>query len=588
MGSRKTGYGVENVYAAAELWVERALKADDSLFTPGTAIWTSENLQNLRDRFLDRPDISGDDFYVKLNRQLDGGLAKRYQLMGEVLFVYFLIVHQSATRGDTKLSRINRVLGWSPEPVSIPANLVTALSPGIAHPGQFFLSSGRPEQLGFVIEIAEQFKGLSVSKRDELLNSPWQFKNFTESLDYRSVTMIEAATKSRSQRYAIYHLLFPDTFEGIVSADHKTCIGGAFDYLIKDPIRDIDRKLQQIRHRLEYEHGAGIDFYSPGIREIWQGWRPSSSSSNNAQDEPDVDEISTEIDPAALADELYLPVSFLEEINTLLEDKKQVIFQGPPGTGKTYIAQKFAEHLAGSKERVTLVQFHPSYDYVDFVQGYRPAPMENGQPGFRLQDGPLLRAAKNAADDKSEAKHFLIIDEINRGNLAKVFGELYFLLEYRNERINLQYSDAEFSLPENLHIIGTMNTADRSIALVDLALRRRFYFVEFHPDKWPIEGLLRRYLEKNPPAADWDVAGLVDRANELLSDEPHAAIGPSHFMKPGLDEATVERIWKYGVLPYIEERLFGQGEDRLPDFDLYKLLGNDHLPQPSPTRGEGI
>ena len=274
----------------------------------------------------------------------------------------------------------------------------------------------------------------------------------------------------------------------------------------------------------------------------------------------------------ALADELYLPANFLEEINTLLTDKKQIIFQGPPGTGKTYVAQELAQHLAGSKNRVTLVQFHPSYDYVDFVQGYRPAPMENGQPGFKLQDGPLLRAAKAAEADPA-AKHFLIIDEINRGNLAKVFGELYFLLEYRNERINLQYSDAEFSLPENLYIIGTMNTADRSIALVDLALRRRFYFVEFHPDKWPIQGLLRRYLNNESPGIAW-VADVVDRANELLSDEPNAAIGPSYFMKPGLDETSVRRIWQYGVLPYIEERLFGQGEDRLAEFDLDRLRSN--------------
>ena len=270
-----------------------------------------------------------------------------------------------------------------------------------------------------------------------------------------------------------------------------------------------------------------------------------------------------------LADNLYLPADFLQEINALLEDKKQVIFQGPPGTGKTYVAQKLAEHIAGSKDHVTLVQFHPSYDYVDFVQGYRPAQLDNGQPGFRLLDGPLLQAAKQA-EAESDAKHFLIIDEINRGNLAKVFGELYFLLEYRDSEINLQYSDKPFRLPPNLYIIGTMNTADRSIALVDLALRRRFYFVEFHPDKPPIKSLLRRYLDKNPAKVDW-LADVVDRANELLSDEPHAAVGPSHFMKENLDEDKIRRIWKYGVLPYIEERLFGQDEQRLAGFDLDTL-----------------
>ena len=118
-----------------------------------------------------------------------------------------------------------------------------------------------------------------------------------------------------------------------------------------------------------------------------------------------------------------------------------------------------------------------------------------------------------------------------------------------------------------------MNTADRSIALVDLALRRRFYFVEFHPDKDPIKGLLRRYISDKSPAMGW-VADVVDRANELLNDDRHTAIGPSYFMKPGLDYAAVQRIWNYSVRPYIEERLIGQGHDRLAEFDLDKLRGS--------------
>ena len=179
----------------------------------------------------------------------------------------------------------------------------------------------------------------------------------------------------------------------------------------------------------------------------------------------------------ALANDLHLPVDFLEEIEELIDEKLQVIFQGPPGTGKTYVAQKLARHLAGSDKRITLVQLHPSYAYEDFVQGFRPT-IEGGQPGFKMRDGPLLRAAKLARADP-DADHFLVIDEINRGSLAKVFGELYFLLEYRDEKIRLQYQrddEKDFSLPNNLYVIGTMNTADRSIALVDLALRRRFYF----------------------------------------------------------------------------------------------------------------
>ena len=294
--------------------------------------------------------------------------------------------------------------------------------------------------------------------------------------------------------------------------------------------------------------------------------------------EPDLDpeeEPSDVVQPlnvGELAYGLHLTPEFLENIEALLEDKKQVIFQGPPGTGKTYVAQALAKHLAGSEDRVTLVQFHPSYAYEDFVRGYRPTLLQGGQPGFELQDGPLLRAAEQARRDGDE-KHFLIIDEINRGNLAKVFGELYYLLEYREEGVTLQYRRADeetFSLPSNLYIIGTMNTADRSIALVDLALRRRFYFVEFHPDVEPVKGVLRRWLKSTGLSHMKWVADVVEKANMKLEHDRHAAIGPSYFMKPGLDKKAVKRIWKHSVLPYIEERLFGD-EDVMQEFSLDKL-----------------
>ena len=232
--------------------------------------------------------------------------------------------------------------------------------------------------------------------------------------------------------------------------------------------------------------------------------------------------------------------------------------------------RRLAEQLAGSPDRVSIVQFHPSYAYEDFVQGFRPG-LQGGQPGFVLRNGPLLEAAK-AAREKPDVKHFLVIDEINRGNLAKVFGELYFLLEYRGEQMRLQYADdgERFALPGNLYLIGTMNTADRSIALVDLALRRRFHFFEFHPDKPPIRRLLRRWLDRHAPDMAW-IAEVVDRANAKLRDR-QAAIGPSYFMKPDLDSEMVGLVWEHNVLPYVEERFYGE-HDRVDEFRLDKLRG---------------
>lgn len=267
----------------------------------------------------------------------------------------------------------------------------------------------------------------------------------------------------------------------------------------------------------------------------------------------------------ALADELLLDVVSLRDMRELLEHKRQAIFFGPPGTGKTYVAMRLAQFLAGSKERIDLVQFHAAYAYEDFVEGFRPA----NSSGFELKDGPLKRIAGKAKSAPDQT-HVLIIDEINRANMARVFGELYFLLEYRDKDINLQYSEKSFSLPHNLLIIGTMNTADRSIALLDAALRRRFYFIPFFPMEPPIDGLLHRWLERNAPHMDW-VADVVDQANGLLDDRD-GGIGPSYFMSHGsnLNERWVKLIWKHQIMPYLEEHFFG-APDRLDDFQLDRL-----------------
>ena len=271
-------------------------------------------------------------------------------------------------------------------------------------------------------------------------------------------------------------------------------------------------------------------------------------------------------DLQSLADELLFDAAFLREIEWLLRDKRQVIFYGPPGTGKTFVARKFAHYLAGDPARCTTVQFHPSYTYEDFVEGYRPRSV-GGQLRFKRVDGPLKRIAA-AARRQPDSPHVLLIDEINRANLAKVFGELFYLLEYRKESITLQYSRAPFHLPDNLFVIGTMNTADRSIALIDAALRRRFHFIEFAPDRPPISGLLRAWLQKTHPQQLW-IADVVERANAALGNRT-AAIGPSHFIRKDLDDQIFDRVWNHSVMPYIEEQFIDQPE-RLADFGWRRL-----------------
>jgi 5-methylcytosine-specific restriction enzyme B len=261
------------------------------------------------------------------------------------------------------------------------------------------------------------------------------------------------------------------------------------------------------------------------------------------------------ITPQFAAD-LLMDQAALAKIADVLWERKQIIFYGPPGTGKTYLASKLARHLT-EDGAVKLVQFHPSYTYEDFFEGYRPEAGGAGTLTFTLRAGPFRDFAEVATANPSTA-YILIIDEINRANLAKVFGELYFLLEYRNESISLQYSpEKEFVLPENLFLVGTMNTADRSIARIDTAMRRRFYFVELDPRKPPVQDLLDRWLAARH--LPMDAALLLDELNRRIEDSD-AAIGPSYLMDERIYQRDdgLERVWQYQIMPLLEDLFYGQ------------------------------
>jgi MoxR-like ATPase len=355
--------------------------------------------------------------------------------------------------------------------------------------------------------------------------------------------------------------------------------GERYEYylIFLDEVLDImARHRQQLRDRLDAQgllwalvSGEPPARWSKAQRDAFGQWRRGKGNVPVAEPPGEPIPRSEESADAApsgraltdLADELLVDEPFLDRIVQLLWDKGQLIFYGPPGTGKTYVARKLAEWLAGSSDRVRLIQFHPSYAYEDFVEGLRPREKD---AGFHRVDGPLVEMGRAAAADPTH-EYILIIDELNRGNVARIFGELYFLLEYRDQPVRLLYSREEFRLPANLRIIATMNTADRSIALLDTALRRRFYFVAFRADRSPISLVLRTYLSRHHPTLRW-VADAVDHVNAVL-DDPALAIGPSHFMRPDLNEAWVGRVWEHAVLPTLEDHFYGQPH-RLEEFGL--------------------
>lgn len=247
----------------------------------------------------------------------------------------------------------------------------------------------------------------------------------------------------------------------------------------------------------------------------------------------------------------YLPVNLLQLWVEAIQRKRQAILYGPPGTGKTYLAERLARHLvSGGDGFIDLVQFHPAYSYEDFIQGIRPETTENGQVTYDLAPGRFLEFCQRAKGRQDTC--VLIIDEINRANLARVFGELMYLLEYRKQSVPLA-GGGTLSVPANVIILGTMNTADRSIALVDFALRRRFAFLEMAPDF----NVLTQFQKKQ----GFDPSGLIAvlrDINTAIADK-NFSLGVSFFLVPDLPK-HVEQIWRTEIETYLEEYFFAQKE----------------------------
>lgn len=257
--------------------------------------------------------------------------------------------------------------------------------------------------------------------------------------------------------------------------------------------------------------------------------------------------------------EVYMDEDTYNTLTELLEAKYNVILQGAPGVGKTFAAKRLAYSIMGQKDtsRVAMVQFHQSYSYEDFIQGYRPS-----KDGFELENGTFYKFCKEAEED-NERPYFFIIDEINRGNLSKILGELMMLIEKdkRGEKIKLLYSNEWFTVPQNVRIIGMMNTADRSLALMDYALRRRFAFFDFAP-AFSSEGFKNYLAEKNSQKLESLITAVESLNNTISSDESLGdgfRIGHSYFCTDGeITDEWLKSVVVYEVIPLIKEYWFDE------------------------------
>lgn len=547
--------------------LNECLIADGSLLTPGKQIWTSDHLAELHANYIGAPDVSANSFAEKLEKQLAPCSPGARQLFAEIYSLNILPVVNFLE--STKVRVIEDVLAPLQPPVPLTPDLLAAFTDGVFHGGPAW-SSRRWAQLSFLIEFAEYFKSQDPATRAVAA---------TDHEALRKVVMNSPGQREPAQRQALLYTFQPRYYLPIVSGDHRRALRAAFaaEYLSNGPTKDIDADLRIIIDGIEKEAGGPVDLYDDTWKPKWlPDPKPAVKETEPGGGHTNVGgETGTSDTPYTVADIVaegsFHPKERLQQILEHWRDNQNLVLQGAPGTGKTWLARRLAQALIGSQVpgAIRSVQFHPNTSYEDFVRGWRPK--SGGQ--LELTDGALLQHAERARNSP-DVPHVLIIEEINRGNPAQAFGEMLTLIEKskRNpeDALTLSYhepDEEDYYLPDNLYLLGTMNIADRSLALVDLALRRRFSFETLKPaftDDWA------DYLAAKLPNDPGLVATIRSRIHDLNTTiEQDPMLGPNfligHSFLAPLQSQSDGKTWYFGVIdtqigPQLQEYWFDARE----------------------------